>query len=114
MFINHLQKNKEVIVKYTNPERLKKKLQKIIQKKILKPVKLFLHSGNKYICPFCNYSSKDLSPVGHDVIVLREKQVIGGTRRFCGCYKCGSRDRERLIYVYLKEVIKFLVQSLIL
>lgn len=104
--MEHFQKNKHLFIKYFNPIKWKKKLQQIIQKKIQKRVELILHQGDKYVCPFCNYSSKDLLPRGHDVIVLREKQVIGGTRRFCGCYKCGSTDRERLIYVYLKEKVR--------
>ncbi|MEO6453035.1 MAG: methyltransferase domain-containing protein [Ginsengibacter sp.] len=61
------------------------------------------HKGNKYICPFCNYSSKDLFLLGFSFPVLKEKQVIGGSARFGGCYKCRSSDRERLIYIYLKE-----------
>lgn len=69
-------------------------------------VKLFIHKGNKYTCPFCNYSSKDLSQIGNDFPVLIEKQVIGGGKRSAGCYKCKSDDRERLIYLFLKEKIK--------
>lgn len=30
-------------------------------------------------------------------------QVVGGGVRKCKCYKCGSTDRERLVYVYLQE-----------
>lgn len=67
---------------------------------------LFCHRGKKYYCPFCHFSSKDLSPIGFDFPVTVEKQIVGGGLRFAGCYKCGSTDRERLIYIYLKEKLK--------
>ncbi|ASK31543.1 SAM-dependent methyltransferase [Chryseobacterium sp. T16E-39] len=70
-------------------ERLKKKLI------------LFSHAGSNYHCPFCGYDSKDLEIVGHDLPVLIEKHVIGGGRRAAGCYKCNSRDRERLLYAFI-------------
>jgi len=70
---------------------------------ILRDVALVAHSGGNYVCPFCNYRARDLFAVGSDVAVLKERDVIGGGRRNVGCYKCGSEDRERLIYVYLKE-----------
>jgi SAM-dependent methyltransferase len=41
--------------------------------------------------------------VGHNIGQLEQRQIIGGGRRFAGCYKCNSDDRERLIFVYLKE-----------
>jgi len=84
----------------------KQQLQKITGNKLPPRFKLFLHRGVKYICPFCNYTSNSLLPMGHDVEVLREKQVIGGNRRRCKCYKCGSTDRERLIYIYLREKVR--------
>lgn len=85
---------------------MKKLLKKIVPKKMHRRIRLLLHKGNKYTCPFCGYSSRDLLALGHDVPVLTEKQVIGGRKRFGKCYKCGSSDRERLIYIYLKEEVK--------
>lgn len=79
------------------------KLIDILPEKIKRSFLLLIHRGNKYICPFCNYSSKDLAPIGIDVPVIQQKQIIGGGRRLGGCYQCGSTDRERLIYLYLKE-----------
>jgi SAM-dependent methyltransferase len=80
------------------------KLKKLIRTApLLKHLTLIAHSGNKYTCPFCNYSAKDLFEIGSDVPILNEKEVIGGGKRYAGCYKCDSDDRERLIYVYLKE-----------
>jgi SAM-dependent methyltransferase len=79
------------------------RLKKILPVRLKQQIKLIIHKGNRYICPFCNYSARDLSVIGYDFPVLREKQVIGGGKRYGGCYKCGSSDRERLIYLYLKE-----------
>ena len=76
---------------------------KVIQNRLKKEAKIFLHRGDKYICPFCDYASKDLAPMGADMPILIEKQIIGGGRRLAECYKCGSSDRERLIYTLLKD-----------
>lgn len=76
-----------------------KQILSIIKKKI----RIVLHSGNKYQCPICNYNAKDFYPIGFDLPVLREKEVIGAGLRNGGCYKCDSWDRERLIYLFLKE-----------
>ncbi|MCO4097950.1 MAG: class I SAM-dependent methyltransferase [Gemmatimonas sp.] len=35
--------------------------------------------------------------------VLQEKKVAGGGRRPGGCFKCGSTDRERLVFAYLRH-----------
>ena len=59
--------------------------------------------GSTYTCPFCQYAAKDLRPHGHDFAVLKERQVVGGGVRPSACYSCGSSDRERLIYFYLKD-----------
>jgi SAM-dependent methyltransferase len=83
---------------------IKKIIKKLVPSKVKLIVKLAIHSGDKYICPFCGYSAKDMFPIGFHYKVLNEKQVIGGGRRNGGCYKCGSSDRERLVYIYLKNV----------
>lgn len=65
-----------------------------------------LYKGNKYTCPFCNHSSKKLGNVGMDLPVIKEKEVVGAGKRLGKCFKCGSRDRERLIYAYLWEEVQ--------
>lgn len=69
-------------------------------------IRLFIHHGNKYVCPFCGYSSKDLLEGGLDNEALRHYQVIGGGRRRGGCWKCGATDREKLVYLYLVNELK--------
>lgn len=75
--------------------------------RIQRLIDLILHSGNTYKCPFCNYSSKHLAPIGVHSTVLEKYKVIGGGARKGGCYKCGSVDRVRLIYTYLQYEIDF-------
>lgn len=74
--------------------------------RIRKKIRLKVHAGSRFVCPFCGYESKDLKTVGHDLPVLKEKQVIGGGRRAAGCYKCQSRDRERLLYAFFIDELK--------
>lgn len=69
-------------------------------------IRSFLHKGDQYICPFCNYQSKDLAPIGRNLSILKEKQIVGSGYRFAGCYNCGSSDRERLVYLYLSDCLK--------
>jgi SAM-dependent methyltransferase len=83
-----------------------KKIKKLIPGKTKKKLILFFHRGNRYVCPFCNYSSRDLSTIGIDSQIIIEKHIIGGGVRPGGCYNCGSIDRERLLYIYLKEKLK--------
>jgi SAM-dependent methyltransferase len=86
-------------------------LNKFIPKSVKKYIKLKLHQGDKYICPFCNYKSKDFYPIGDDFKVNVEKQIVGAGRRNAGCFNCGSTDRERLIYLYLRDVVSLFNQK---
>ena len=65
-------------------------------------INLLSHWGLKYKCPFCGFHSKDLLPIGIDNSAIKKYQIIGAGKRNAGCPKCGSIDRERLIYIYLK------------
>src|SRR6266496_2933435 len=69
------------------------------------------HKGNKYYCPLCNYHSRDLAAFGQDYPVIKEKQIIGAGKRFGACYNCGSNERERHIFLYLKEKIKLFANA---
>lgn len=70
---------------------------------ILKEFSLKANSKNqRYICPLCGHSFSNFLPAGLDQDVLKEKKVIGGGyRKNCRCPFCESRDRERLVYVFL-------------
>jgi SAM-dependent methyltransferase len=80
-----------------------KQIKKLVPNNLKKNLRLFLHKGNRYHCPLCGYKAKDLYPIGLEFPVLFDKQIIGGGRRNAGCLKCGSSDRERLIFIFLKE-----------
>jgi SAM-dependent methyltransferase len=87
-----------------------RKLTSIAPAGLRRRIKLRLHQGSTYTCPFCQYSAKDLRPHGHDFAVLEERQVVGGGVRPSACYSCGSSDRERLIYFYLKDERDFFTE----
>lgn len=60
--------------------------------------------GFKFKCPFCKGNFRKLIPSGSNFPVLKEKKVIGsGYRLNVVCPCCHSKDRERLIYLYLKN-----------
>ena len=80
-----------------------KLIKRFVPNSIKQSAKLYLKRGSKYKCPFCNYSSSELRIIGADSSVLQEKQVVGGGKREAGCLKCGSTDRERLVWLFLKS-----------
>lgn len=60
--------------------------------------------GLRYQCPMCRAHLKAFLPGGEHHAVLADKSVVGGGWRpnvFCPI--CGSYDRERLTYLYLKN-----------
>ncbi|WP_271252885.1 class I SAM-dependent methyltransferase [Pseudanabaena sp. Chao 1811] len=62
------------------------------------------NSGFRYHCPLCDSSLETFLPFGLDFPVLKEKSIIGGGQRdHALCPNCGSLDRERLVYLYLKN-----------
>jgi predicted SAM-dependent methyltransferase len=55
-------------------------------------------------CPFCNYSSTQFLRFGVSHALLARLHVIGGgARPNAICPRCGSVDRERLVYLYLRR-----------
>jgi SAM-dependent methyltransferase len=64
----------------------------------------FRYQGDRYECVFCGGLFKKLLPRGLDHGVLYEKHVVGGgVRENAFCPRCLSYDRERLVYLYLKN-----------
>ncbi len=90
---------------------MKSKLKKYIPsalgykiKEIRQKILGFYYSGTNYYCPFCKKSFRKMLTGGSKHPVLEEKQIIGsGYRQNCVCPKCLSTDRDRLIFLYLKE-----------
>lgn len=61
------------------------------------------HLGWRHHCPFCRANINRLLPDGVDLPVLQRLQVVGGGLRLQSCPVCGSGDRERLVYLYLRH-----------
>jgi predicted SAM-dependent methyltransferase len=58
----------------------------------------------RYQCPMCHAHLKAFLPGGEHHAVLTEKSIVGGGwRSNVSCPNCGSFDRERLTYLYLKN-----------
>ncbi len=65
-------------------------------------------------CPFCGGRYEAFLPYGADVPVLRHYQVVGGGPRanvVCQLQECSSLDRERLVYLFLKDRTELLISS---
>lgn len=62
-------------------------------------------------CPFCGFIGP-LEMMGADRFpILQKLQVIGVGRRTAKCLVCKSKDKERLIYTFLKDVEKLELKS---
>lgn len=68
-------------------------------------VKAWRHKGSKYECPLCGYHSRDFASFENLVSPVSLKYHVIGSG-YCVCWNCGSLDRERLVFLYLKEVEK--------
>lgn len=68
---------------------------------------LIKNFGFKYKCPFCGYHARKLIQIGQTHKVIFEKEIIGCGQRFAECTKCGSTDKERLVFTYLQNCISF-------
>lgn len=66
-------------------------------------LKRFRYFGSTFYCPVCKSSVNHLQALGYDLPVNREKQIIGGGPRNAMCPVCGSSDRERLLYLFIKQ-----------
>jgi SAM-dependent methyltransferase len=63
-----------------------------------------IYAGDRYECPFCGRHFRRLIPRGLNHGVLFDQHVVGGGwRRDAFCPGCSSYDRERLVYLYLKN-----------
>ncbi len=62
-----------------------------------------LHRGQRYHCKLCGYSSRDMQEIGHSPQVLLSLDVVGAGLRKTKCWACGATERERLIYIYLRD-----------
>lgn len=64
----------------------------------------FFCYGKKFTCPFCQSSFRRFYPHSQEASLAQHQTLIGmGKRENCYCPRCFSKDRERLVYMYLKH-----------
>jgi len=82
-------------------------LKQIFPHQFLKQLKLktrrIQFGGKKHQCPVCKSNIKLWKPLGYDLPVITEKQIVGGGRRLAMCPVCDSSDRIRLLFLFLKS-----------
>lgn len=89
----------KTLLKSILPERTHGPLKEVAYRAIS-----LAYSGDRLACPFCHRQFRRMIPRGLKHAVLAEKQVIGsGYRPDAFCPGCLSYDRERLVYLYLKN-----------
>lgn len=71
-------------------------------KRILKKIR---HYGRRYYCPNCGSSLRRWLPCGTDTSVAVENQIIGAGRRESECPVCHSAERDRLVYLYVRDYL---------
>ncbi len=60
--------------------------------------------GDRYECPLCGAHLKTLWPRGLTHPVLEQYDIIGGGyREQASCPICGSTERERLVYLFIRH-----------
>jgi predicted SAM-dependent methyltransferase len=55
------------------------------------------------VCIICRKKIDSFLPKGFNVSVLKEKKVVGAGLRNAKCPNCKSSDRDRLIYLFIKN-----------
>lgn len=62
--------------------------------------------ATKFSCPVCGADPGYLVDIGWHTDVVVRKRVVGAGIRLAGCRDCGSTDRERLVYLYLRDHLR--------
>lgn len=61
-------------------------------------------SDNNFCCPICGNTAYPLKSIGSPFPILSELQVIGAGLRLQKCHGCNSSDRDRLVFLYLRDI----------
>lgn len=73
-------------------------------------LKLVRYWGFQYSCPLCNKNFRKFVPnnkrTGGQMTIEKYKIVAMGTRANYACPRCGSTDKERLVWLYLTREMK--------
>lgn len=65
---------------------------------------MYKNSNTLFRCPCCNYFGTPELMGADRFPILQKLHVIGAGRRAARCPQCKSTDKERLVFIYLKEV----------
>lgn len=84
---------------------------KFYRQQIKKPLKRYFNAGGKQFCPICGYRGKQWKKIGRDNEAIRKFNLIGAGKRRGGCYNCGANERERHIFIFLKEELRLFEES---
>ena len=91
-------------------KKVKKYLPKLLINLIYKSLHIYRTialKGDNYFCPICKYKAKKFLPYGQDYEAIKKFNIIGmGYRENALCPNCFSKDRERLVYLFLKKLMK--------
>lgn len=79
------------------------KSTKTIIKRFLKKIFFF---GYNYYCPNCNSNLRNFIFCGTDSPIIKEKQIIAAGRRKKECPVCHSAERDRLVFLFVKDYLK--------
>jgi len=70
-------------------------------------LKVYYYPGHRYICPTCGAKIRTLQHCYYNFPVIFEKQIVGAMPGLVRCPICGSLDKTRLLYLYLKNCTDF-------
>src|SRR5205814_3081867 len=74
----------------------------------LRAAKRVYYAGRSRHCPICGGHFRRFLPAGLDLPVLREKMVVGGGLALeVVCPGCSSLNRERLLFLFLRDQARF-------
>jgi SAM-dependent methyltransferase len=76
-----------------------------LKQKIKRFLKKIYYYGNNYYCPNCRSSLREFVFCGTESRVSLDMQIIGAGRRQKECPVCRAAERDRLVYVYVKDYL---------
>ena len=89
---------------------MKNKTFKILRNLIYKIKRLVMinfYRGNKLLCPICLFKAEKFFDYGLNNKIIKEFDIIGmGFRKNVICPNCYSKDRERLVFLFLDKLLK--------
>lgn len=75
--------------------------------RFLQSFRVLYYKGKNFHCPICEYEASKFISYGIDNEITKKYNIIGmGLRENAICPNCYSKDRERLVYLFLIELIK--------